>query len=68
MEKELKGISSKFDGWFVLGYGYIEGEQITYHLPLSKWDECNFAKTLDKAPKFDGHTSEDVLERIKKLF
>lgn len=64
----LHSDSSAFEGWFVLGYGKGKGEQITYHLPLSKWDKCDFAETLDKAPEFDGHTSEDVLERIKKLF
>jgi hypothetical protein len=59
---------SMFDGWFLLGIGYAKNEQMTYHLPISKWSETNFAETLDKAPEFDGHTSEDVLERIKKLF
>jgi hypothetical protein len=44
-----------------------KGSQITYHLPTSKWDECDFAITLDKAPEWDGHTSNDVLERIREL-
>lgn len=58
---------SKDDCWFVLGIGKEKGEQITYHLPLSRWEETNFAETLDRAPEFDGHTPADVLERIKKL-
>lgn len=58
---------SSFDGWFILGTRKNAGEQITYHLPLSRWEETEFAQTLDTAPKFDGHTSQDVLERIKKL-
>jgi|SRR6476646_2606592 len=58
---------TSWDGWFVLGIGIEYGEQITYHLPASKWDLCDFAKELDKAPEFDGHTSEDVLERLKYL-
>lgn len=58
---------SSWEGWFVLGAGALEGEQITYHLPMSKWEECSFADTLDKAPEFDGHTSADVLERLKNL-
>jgi len=53
--------------WFLLGVGKAKGEQITYHLPMSKWEETEFAETLDKAPDFDGHTSADVLERIKAL-
>ena len=53
--------------WFVLGIGGAKGQQITYHLPIEKWEETNFAETLDKAHEFDGHTPEDVLERLKKL-
>lgn len=58
---------SIWEGWFLLGIHVIPGKQITYHLPISKWEECNFAETLDKAPEFDGHTSNDVLERLKTL-
>ncbi len=32
-----------------MGIGKEKGEQITYHLPLSKWDETNFAETLESA-------------------
>jgi len=57
-----------WDDWFVLGIGKEKGKQITYHLPTKYWSEvCEFAKVLDKAPEFDGHTSEDVLERLSKL-
>lgn len=59
---------SRWDGWFILGIYYTPGHQITYHLPSSYWDECaEFARVLDKAPEFDGHTSQDVLERLKEL-
>lgn len=64
---ELHSDGSFYEGWFVLGVGEIAGEQITYHLPSSKWDECSFAETLGRAPEWDGHTSADVLERLKKL-
>lgn len=53
--------------WFVLGIGKEKGGQITYHLPIARWDETDFAETLEKAPKWDGHTSDDVLERISNL-
>jgi hypothetical protein len=53
--------------WFVLGVGFFEGDQMTYHLPIEKWDMCDFAETLEKAPEFDGHTSDDVLERLKTI-
>lgn len=53
--------------WFVLGLYKEKGEQITYHLPIEKWDECEFAHELETAPEWDGHTSEDVLKRIKNF-
>src|SRR6188472_1874918 len=34
---------SEWAGWFVLGINHEDGQQITYHLPNSKWDECDFA-------------------------
>lgn len=64
---KLHSDGSSWDGWFILGINISEGNQITYHLPISKWEETNFADDRDKAPDFDGHTSNDVLERIKNL-
>ena len=31
------------------------------------WGDTDFAEYLERAPEFDGHTAEDVLERIKYL-
>lgn len=62
---------TKIDGWFVLGMKVTPGYQITYHLPMSRWGECEFAaQTMDSVgdmPEFDGHTSADVLERLRGL-
>lgn len=58
---------SAFKGWFIMGMEFEPGKQISYHLPHNKWDECEFAQTLEKAPEWDGHTSNDVLERLKSL-
>lgn len=55
------------DEWFVLGIGKEKGKQITYHLPIEKWEETNFAETLEKAPEYDGHSSAEVLKRIALL-
>ena len=52
---------------FVLGINEEYGEQITYHIPIERWEETNFAETLDKAPEWDGHTSDDVLKRLRSL-
>ncbi len=52
---------------FVMGIFKEIGKQISYHIPMERWDEANFAETLDFAPEWDGHTSEDVLKRLKVL-
>jgi hypothetical protein len=64
---KLHADGTMFEGWFILGMDTIYSGQITYHLPLSKWEETSFAETRDKAPEWDGHTPDDVLERLKKL-
>lgn len=56
-----------FPGWYLLGINKDLGKQITYHLPLSRWEETEFADTLIIAPMWDGHTPEDVLNRLKSL-
>lgn len=53
--------------WFILGVNKDKGCQITYHLPISLWESTMWAETLDKAPDFDGHSSTDVLTRLKIL-
>jgi len=64
---KLHSDSTMFDGMFIFGYGKEPGKQITFHYHLDKWDDCDFAETLDKAPEWDGHTPADVLERLKAL-
>lgn len=52
---------------YVLGINTESSKQITYHVPIERWDETEFATELDKAPEWDGHTSDDVLKRLKNL-
>ncbi len=52
---------------FVMGIGKENGKQISYHIPNERWHETDFAETLKRSPEWDGHTSADVLERIKNL-
>ncbi len=66
-KSKLHSDGSSFDGWFILGIGTSQGNQITYHLPMSKWEQTDFAPEWEVAPEFDGHTSKDVLERLKNI-
>ena len=54
-------------GWFILGIAKSKGAQITYHLPIDRWEKTEFAETLSRAPEWDGHTPEDVLKRLESL-
>lgn len=62
---KLHSDGSKDEGWFILGINHLAGEQISYHLPLSLWNDTGFAKTLETAPEFDGHSPQEVLKRIR---
>lgn len=65
---KLHSDGSSFDGWFIAGIGVRKGEQITYHLPMSMWDEMkNWAIVFDRAPEWDGHKPADVVERLRRL-
>lgn len=68
---ELSWVSDKHDdgtmfpGWFVAGMHLPSGD-VSYHLPSKLWSLANStgALRLDAAPKFDGHTSADVVKRL----
>jgi hypothetical protein len=64
---KLHADGSSFDGWFIMGINKETGTQITYHLPIDRWDETAFAETLDRAPHWDAHTPDDVIHRLKSL-
>lgn len=66
-KSKVQSDSHVMDGWFLLGIGKEAGKQITYHLPIAKWEECYFAEELEKAPTFDGHTPADVIARLATL-
>ncbi|MCG7931938.1 MAG: hypothetical protein N0E44_18045 [Candidatus Thiodiazotropha lotti] len=54
------------ENWFVAGMHLPTGD-ITYHLPVDMWnllDGVNIA-TMNRGPEWDGHTANDVLQRLK---
>lgn len=54
-------------GWFIMGIRKEAGKQIAYHLPETCWQQTNFAETLERAPEWDGHSSDDVIKRLKTV-
>lgn len=70
---------SQIDGWFIAGIQLaqddldsesdISSRQITYHAPMSAWAELQQlgVQVLEHAPDWDGHTSDDVIARLKSF-
>lgn len=54
-----------FDDMFIVGIQTPAG-QCTYHCENQYWDLFRVPE-LERAPEFDGHTPEDVLQRIQSL-
>lgn len=55
-----------YDGMFIAGIGEKAGEQITYHMPVRLYKELH-VQSRQYAPEWDGHTPEDVVERLLAL-
>ena len=58
---------SRQPGWWVGGLRLPSGD-VSYHLPDALWPllEGTQVQTLDQAPKWDGHTSAEVLKRLRE--
>jgi hypothetical protein len=52
-----------FDGHFIVGIELPAGT-ISYHYPLSAWEEFAGVPEVESAPKWDGHTAQDVVARL----
>ena len=65
-KSKLHDDGSTFEWWFIL---QMETPywQISYHLPNDYWNAILDVKVLEKANKWDWHTSDDVLERLLRL-
>lgn len=58
--------STMFDGWFIAWIWFDKWDTLTYHLPMSEWDNLN-VQDIDFAPEWDWHTSNDVLLKLRKI-
>lgn len=53
-------------GFFLAGIETPDGP-VTYHLPDSMWSSLDgIDSTIDKAPRHDGHGSQDALRRLSE--
>ena len=58
-----------WSGWFIAGMALPTGKAITYHISETYFQlaRATGAKELMQAPKWDGHTSKDVIARLFEL-
>jgi hypothetical protein len=54
-------------GWFILGYKFHPDRQIRFFVPIEDWDKTNYATTRKRAPKHNGLTPADNIQRIRNL-
>ena len=53
---------SMYDNYFIVGIETPKGNY-TYHYHIDFWDYFK-VKELENAPEWDGHTEEDIVERL----
>lgn len=65
-KSKLHNTGDMFKGMFIVGIETPQG-QATYHYDIEPyWDMFN-VKELERAPKWDGHTPADAINRIESL-
>lgn len=53
-------------GWFIV-VAILPTGQISNHYPIEEWDMFKIPEVEKAKYEFDGHTSEDVINRLKEL-
>ena len=64
-KSKLHSDGTMFDGWFIAGIGTEPWKTLTYHLPMSEWENMDIPE-IDNAPEWDGHNSDDVLRLLSE--
>ena len=65
-KSKLHDTGDMYDGMFIVGIETPQG-QATYHYDINPYWDMFKVKELEKAPKWDGHTPKDAIERISVL-
>lgn len=65
-KSKLHDTGDMFDGMFIVGIETEQG-QATYHYDIEPYWDMFKVKELEKAPKWDGHTPSDAIQRIGNI-
>lgn len=66
-KSKLHYTGDMFDDMFIVGLSLPDG-QATYHYDINPYWDMFDVTELSNAPKWDGHTSEDAINRICNYF
>ena len=65
-KSKLHDDGTMYDGMFIVGIETPQG-QATYHYDINPYWDMFKVRELRKAPKWDGHTPEEAIQRIGTL-
>ena len=65
-KSKLHDTGDMYEGMFIVGIETEQG-QATYHYDIEPYWDIFKVKELEKAPKYDGHTPSDAIERIGNI-
>ena len=65
-KSKLHDTGDVYDGMFIVGIETEQG-QATYHYDIEPYWDMFKVKELEKAPKWDGHTPSDAIQRIGNI-
>lgn len=65
-KSKLHDTGDMYEGMFIVGIETKQG-QATYHYDIEPYWDMFKVKELEKAPKWDGHSPSDAIERIGSL-
>ena len=65
-KSKLHDTGDMFEGMFIVGIETEQG-QATYHYDIEPYWNMFRVKELEKAPKWDGHSSDEAINRIRNM-
>ncbi len=65
-KSKLHDTGDMYDGMFIVGIETPDG-QATYHYDIEPYWDMFKVKEIERAPKWDGHTPSDAINRIANL-
>lgn len=65
-KSKLHNDGTMYEGMFIVGVDTPQG-QATYHYDVEPYWDMFWCRELERAPEWDGHTSDEAIERIGSL-